>query len=159
MQATVGMRTAVISDLPELLRLEAQFVGDRLSARQLLYHLQQSDQRLRVCSDGHGLFGYSLRLQRRGSTVARLYSLVVDATLRGSGIGKQLLCDAESYAQQRGARYLRLEVRADNAAALALYVRAGYRSIGQYQSYYDDGMDALRLQKLLGAERGEHCDG
>ncbi len=145
------LRTAVLTDLAELLRLEAQFVGDRLSVRQFRHHLKQPDQRLRVCGDGRGLQGYSLRLQRSDSSVARLYSLAVDAALRGSGLGRQLLGDVENQAALAGAQCLRLEVRKDNAVALALYAQAGYQPFGERAHYYDDGMDALRLQKGLAA--------
>ncbi len=146
-------RTAELADLPELLRLEAQFVGDRLRPRQLRYHLGHADKRLRVCANGNDLHGYSLTLKRRGSLIARLYSLVVDQAMRGGGLGTKLLIDAEIQAQQSGAQCVRLEVRADNAAALALYVRAGYHVFGQHKHYYDDGMDAVRLQKRLTATR------
>lgn len=151
MHSTLLLRTAVLTDLPELLRLEAQFVGDRLSVRQFRHHLKQPDQRLRVCSNGQGLLGYSLRLRRGGSAAARLYSLVVDTAMRGGGLGKRLLLDAEKQAAVCGVHSLRLEVRADNAAALALYAQAGYQPIGQYKHYYDDGMDAVRMQKTLHA--------
>jgi len=47
---------------------------------------------------------------------------------------------------------MRLEVRADNVEAKALYTRLGYRPIGSQPAYYDDGMDAVRMEKRLLAQ-------
>jgi electron transfer flavoprotein alpha subunit len=48
---------------------------------------------------------------------------------------------------------MRLEVRADNAAAVALYQRQGYDVVGRTAEYYEDGSDALRMRKRFAAER------
>jgi [ribosomal protein S18]-alanine N-acetyltransferase len=57
----------------------------------------------------------------------------------------------QSYALAHGRRALRLEVRADNGAAIALYERLGFREFGRYDYYYADGARALRFEKALGA--------
>ena len=44
---------------------------------------------------------------------------------------------------------LRLEARTDNTAAQQLYLKRGYRSIGEVSDYYEDGAPALRLEKSL----------
>ncbi len=142
-------RHAVADDLSALIRLEAQFPGDRLRPRQLRFHLNQAGGRLRVITIGQRAVGYSLVLRRAGSRIARLYSLVIDQTLRGTGLGRRLLDDAEQAARGADADAMRLEVRADNAAAIALYRRSGYRDIGRRGGYYDDSTDALRLEKPL----------
>ena len=38
-------------------------------------------------------------------------------------------------------------MRADNARAIALYERSGYRLFGQVPGYYEDGAMALRFEK------------
>lgn len=148
MPSTLPIRDAVAADLPELLRLEAQFPGDRLSRRQLRYHLTRPGRALRVLPTADRLAGYALLLLPAGRP-ARLYSIVVDAAARGAGIGARLLADAEDCARRLGADRLRLEVRADNAAAQALYRAAGYRPFGVHRGYYDDGGDALRFERAL----------
>ncbi|MGB3840666.1 MAG: GNAT family N-acetyltransferase, partial [Rhodanobacter sp.] len=49
----------------------------------------------------------------------------------------------------RGCDRLRLEVRPDNAAAIRLYERAGFRRFGAYRRYYEDGTDAWRYEQAL----------
>jgi ribosomal protein S18 acetylase RimI-like enzyme len=97
------------------------------------------------------LAGYALVVFRRGSRVARLYSIAVDPAARRLGLGRQLLRSAEQAAVAVGAEEMRLEVRADNGAAIAAYEGAGYQPIGRYSDYYEDRADALRLAKRLGA--------
>jgi [ribosomal protein S18]-alanine N-acetyltransferase len=144
------LRDATLQDLPALLLLEAGFPGDRLSRRQFRHHLQNANARLRLVEDEAGrVLGYALLLRRAGSAAARLYSLVVDPDARGRGIAGVLLRDAEGVASSAGLGALRLEVRVDNAAALALYRRHGFHDLGVRHGYYEDEGDALCLWKAL----------
>ena len=72
-------------------------------------------------------------------------SIVVDPAARGRGIAQQLIEAAHRQARQRGCRRVVLEVRCDNAAALALYRRLGYQPIEMLPTYYEDGADGTRL--------------
>jgi len=156
MKPSINVRPGRPADLAALLALEAQFPGDRLSPRQLRFHLMQTDGRLQVLTADGVLAGYVLILQRAGNRCARLYSLVVDAKQRGLGLGSRLLEAAEHAAYAARRCCLRLEVRTDNAAAISLYQARGYRLLGRRPRYYDDGADALRLEKALGpAPTGE----
>lgn len=143
------LRNARPADLPALLALEAQFPGDRMGARQFRHHLANPRAALRVLAEGGEVLGYTLVLVRAGTRPARLYSIAVDRSRRGRGFGAQLLRDAERCARRFGRDRLRLEVRADNRAALSLYQGAGYRPFGRRPGYYQDGMDAVRLEKPL----------
>jgi ribosomal-protein-alanine N-acetyltransferase len=142
-------RTARPGDLPALLALEAQFPGDRMQARQFRHHLANPQAALRVLVEEGAVLGYALVLVRAGTRPARLYSIAVDRRQRGRGLGAALLADAERAARRFGRDRLRLEVRADNAAAIALYEGNGYRRFGRHEAYYEDGGDALRFEKAL----------
>ena len=69
-------------------------------------------------------FGYDLEWNGRDAFLTELY-LVPEA--RGQGLGRHLLLEAEAQAEARGAKALHLVVRPENAAALALYLRTGFR--------------------------------
>ncbi|PKM04217.1 MAG: hypothetical protein CVV15_11780 [Gammaproteobacteria bacterium HGW-Gammaproteobacteria-5] len=148
-QDAIVLRPACSEDVAALLALEAQFPGDRMTARQFRRHLQSASARMQVAQSGDALVGASLLFFRTGSDSARLYSLIVASSARGRGLGAQLLRDAEQAARDRDCQWLRLEVRTDNTAAIALYQRAGYRVVGQRPGYYDDGAAALRMQRAL----------
>ena len=148
--AGATIRDAADADLDALGRLEVgSFPTDRMSPRSIRRLLGRPSAVFRVAVAGKVVLGYSLVLFRKGSPVARLYSIAVDGSRRRSGLGRRLLADAERAAAARGGRVLRLEVRADNASAIRLYERQGYRPIGRRDAYYADGEDALRFEKAL----------
>jgi [ribosomal protein S18]-alanine N-acetyltransferase len=146
------VRDARVSDLDALLTLEqASFDRDRLSRRQYRHHLQSASARLLAVVDGAQLVGSAVLLFRRGTRVARLYSLAVDPVMRGRGVGRRLLAAAEHAARARDCTRIRLEVRVDNRAAQSLYESAGFRRCKQRTGYYADGADAWLYQKTLPA--------
>lgn len=147
----VQVRAAVPADLDALVALELQaFAGDRLSRAQYRRHLASASAVvLAAQAPGEGLLGSALVFFRKGSTRARLYSIATAPAARGRGIGAGLLSAAEHAARARRCRAMGLEVRQDNAAAMALYERAGYRRVGRYIGYYEDGADAWRYEKPL----------
>jgi ribosomal-protein-alanine N-acetyltransferase len=69
---------------------------------------------------------------------------------RRRGVGGVLLAIALEAGAGRGARSAVLEVRAGNAAALALYGRVGFRVVGERRNYYKSpAEDAKIMTRLL----------
>ncbi|MBN8728757.1 MAG: GNAT family N-acetyltransferase [Xanthomonadales bacterium] len=148
--AELHVRRATIGDLAALVELEnAVFAGDRISERQWRRHLESLTAEVFVATLEHRLLGAVLLFFRRDSRVARLYSIAVAEGARGCGVGERLLAKAERAAVRRANRVLRLEVRRDNRVAQRLYESHGYRLIGEYRAYYQDGEDARRYEKPL----------
>jgi ribosomal protein S18 acetylase RimI-like enzyme len=148
----VEIRRAAPADLAMLAAIEARaFVGDRLSRRSLGRLVRGGRAIVLVAVAEARLVGYALVLLRRGSRVARLYSLARDPATAGriGGIGGALLAAAELAARTAGASEMRLEVRADNAAASRLYSARGYAVFKTVTGYYEDQADALRMRKSL----------
>ncbi|MBK9656678.1 MAG: GNAT family N-acetyltransferase [Rhodanobacteraceae bacterium] len=144
------LRRAATRDLGALVELEqAVFAGDRMTLRQFRHHLGAPSSDLIVAASADGVLGYALLFHRRGSQVARVYSIAVATAARGQGVGDRLLQRLETIARTYGLSEVRLEVRKDNAGALALYERRGYRRFGERLGYYEDGADAWRLSKSL----------
>lgn len=148
--APLSIRAARLGDLDEILALEtASFATDRLSRRALRAHILRGHRPVLVARFGASLAGYALVALRERARVARLYSIAVDPAAARRGVARALLGAAESYARARRRDALRLEVRADNARAIALYERLGYARFGRAPGYYADGEDALRFEKRL----------
>ena len=144
------IRKAAPADLDELLRLESlAFQGDRLSRRSFSRWLKHSGCVFLASEDCGVLRGYILLVLRRGTRLARLYSLAVDPAARGQGLASSLISRAEQEARDAGALYLRLEVAGNNTAAIALYEKLGFTQFGLYRDYYEDHSDALRLEKCI----------
>ena len=145
------LRPARPADLDGLFALENKvFDGDQLSRRSLRAFIASPRVALIVAgTHKHALAGYALTAFRKGSQLARLYSICVDPDAGRRGIGRVLLAECESVARRRRCRALRLEVRGDNKAAMKLYLSMDYRQFGETEDYYDDGASALRYEKSL----------
>jgi len=145
------LRRASERDLAALVELEqSAFAGDRLSLRQFRRHLASPSADLLVAAGSPGIIaGYALLFRRRGSRVGRIYSIAVAPLARGQGLGDRLLQRMEATARAHGLTEVRLEVRQDNIAAVALYTRRGYLRFGERKAYYEDGGDAWRMAKSL----------
>ncbi|HSD96852.1 MAG TPA: N-acetyltransferase [Sulfuricaulis sp.] len=150
------IRRAKIDDLPVLVRLEERFPTDRLSRASLRHLLRHGHASVWVCEQDGVLAGNAVVLYRRGTSVARLYSLVVNPDYLRRGIARALLAAAESEAGNRGCRDIRLEVRPDNFPAIRLYRNGGYAVTGIAGKFYEDGTNALRMRKCLDPVTGEH---
>jgi len=147
---TIGPATE--ADLNAIEALEvAAFPADRLSRRSLRAFIRAPHRPLMVAKFGDAVAGYALVALRKGGAAARLYSIAVDPAQAGRGVGRALLQACERYARAHDRRAMRLEARYDNAAAIALYEKMGYRRFGHYEAYYADGAAAVRFEKRLEA--------
>ena len=148
--SALAVRRARKSDLEAIAAVEnLSFDVDRFSRSALKRLLAVMTADCRVAEIDGRVAGYVAILFRAGTLVARIYSIAVDPAYRGRGVAQGLIAAAEQAARSRGARSLRLEVRASNKAALSLYERAGFTFLERKPGYYQNGEDALRLEKHL----------
>jgi len=144
------VRAATQGDVDAIVALEAAvFAGDRLSRRALQRFVAAAHKPVMVARRADGLAGYALVSLRKGGRTCRIYSLAVDPCYSRRGVGRELVHACERYARAHGCEALRLEVRYDNAPAIALYRGLGYEEFDRFSQYYSDGAEALRLQKRL----------
>ncbi len=148
-----AIRRATVADIPALVALENRtFSGDWLSPRSFR-HLILYGHAATLVEEWQGeIRGYAVVFFRRLSPTARLYSFAIAPEHRGQGLAAALLAAAERAARERGCSTMRLEVRKDNPRAQAIYRKAGYRTFGSHTAYYDDGTDAVRMEKRLDRE-------
>jgi ribosomal-protein-alanine N-acetyltransferase len=94
-------------------------------------------------------------LGRAAADEGEVLALAVAPERRRRGLGAAALAALEAALRAAGARRLFLEAAADNAAALALYARAGWREAGLRRGYYPAALpgtpatDALVLVKRV----------
>jgi ribosomal-protein-alanine N-acetyltransferase len=92
-----------------------------------------------------GFIGGDLRPGENRGWVA---TLAVLPQFRRRGVATALLHACERSIHLKA---VRLSVRRSNTAATALYYREGYRMVDVWTGYYNDGEDALVLEKKLRA--------
>ena len=130
----------------------AVFGDEAWSAEQFWGELAQPTRRYLVACDGGAVVGFA------GLFVlppdADVQTIAVSAAAQGHGLGRRLLDGLIALAASAGANQLMLEVRADNAPAIALYERRGFERLSVRRDYYAPGADALimRLRPIGGGD-------
>jgi len=152
LKAGVVVRRAGVEDLEGVLRVERGTSEaphwDEVQYRTMLQDGGQDILRrvLFVAVDGKRVVGFAA-----GAVVleeAELESVAVDDAWRRCGVGRALSEAVFGWAGMRGAKQVRLEVRAANEAAQALYRELGFETRGMRRGYYVDPVDDAVLMTL-----------
>jgi len=144
--------------VPEVAALERQVFADPWPAR--AFEADLANRRLsylRVARLGGRLAGYLVAALVEGEV--HLTNLGVHPDLRRRGVAQQLLDDLLGEARRSGAELVTLEVRMSNAAAIALYLRNGFREVAIRRGYYDVGREDALVMTLDLAAGGGGGDG
>jgi ribosomal protein S18 acetylase RimI-like enzyme len=128
--------------------------GLRTTAAEVQQLIESDLSTLLLCIHGKEIVG-SICLERHAD-VAHIGMFVVRPDLQGSGIGKQLLTYAESYAHKHWAvRKLVMHVITLRHALIAFYERRGYLRTGVLKSFpvnpemWQAKLSGLQLEILL----------
>jgi ribosomal protein S18 acetylase RimI-like enzyme len=149
-QPAVEVRPARKDDLAAAVELERTCFGSgtfSLTKRQLQY-LQRRPTAVFLVAEQAGTVvgqGVALLRQHRSGASGRIYSLSTHPERRGQGIGEALLKEMVVSLGTRGVRRVYLEVDCDNAAAIRLYERSGFRRLGTLSDYYGPGRAAVHM--------------
>ena len=153
-ETVARLRRATPADVSPVLDIEAASFSDPWSRYALASCIGSPTTRFTVAEvPGKGsappvVAGYSVLA--RAADEAELLNLAVAEGARCRGIGAALVRQAIADAAEWGAWAVFLEVRASNAAALALYARAGFEEVGRRRGYYRrPSEDALILRREL----------
>jgi len=97
----------------------------------------------------HKLFG--MILSRIAVDEAEILTIAVDPAVRQSGLGTKLLSRQIAELAAQRVKVLFLEVDENNTAARALYMRLGFKTVGERKAYYRtaDGGRATALVMRL----------
>lgn len=136
---------ATLRDLGSLRRLEqACFPKDAWPLLDLIAVLTWPDiVRLKAVQDGR-MIGFVAGDPRRSEAAAWIATIAVQPDWQRRGVGRALLRECE---RQLGMPRIRLCVRTENAAAIRLYEAEGYARADIWRQYYNDGGDALVMDK------------
>jgi [ribosomal protein S18]-alanine N-acetyltransferase len=149
-QGGLTVRKAVVDDLDAIAKLERDcFPEDQVSRRSIAYFLRAPHAPVVAAAMDGELAGHAILSLRKDSQTVRIYSIAVDPRFGRRGVASALLQESEKYARLHNKSQLCLEVRYDNAPAIALYEKWGFRQFGEHEDYYADGAAALRYRKLL----------
>ena len=139
------IETAALADLFRLRTLERLCFGSEgWPLLDLLAVLTFPDiVRLKAVVEGR-MIGFVAGELRNKRKVGWVVTIGVHPDFRRKGIGKALLRECEI---QLATPYIKLSVRRSNKNAIQMYAQEGYIFIETWSKYYEDGEDALVLQK------------
>ena len=80
---------------------------------------------------------------------AELELIATSEMYRRCGRAKKIMDDLMEEAKRRGVKRIFLEVRVSNSAALATYLKYGFKGVYARTRYYSDGEDAIVMKKEL----------
>jgi ribosomal protein S18 acetylase RimI-like enzyme len=147
------IRPAIKSDLAATIHLErACFRSDLSLKKRQLEYLQQRPTAVFLVAEQNGEVvgeGIALVRQHKRGVTGRIYSLAVDEHHRGKQIGTKLLGGMVDQLSTRGVTKVYLEVEQTNTAAIALYERHGFKSIGRLPNYYGGDRDGVHMRRDL----------
>ena len=97
--------------------------------KSMIAHIADGSAIVYGCLDGDELLGYiwAYRISFRDEDRVYVSEVHVSEKCRGQGIGHLLLATVEAEAREMGVPALSIHAEADNAGAIRLYEREGYR--------------------------------
>lgn len=152
--AEISVRRAGKRDLNKLISIEEKcFDSDRFRPTHMHYLLWRPGSVVFAAEISGNIVGFIMANCRKSAKRARIHTIDVLPDFRRKGVGKLLLAEVERTAIERGMDKIALEVRADNFGAKKLYRNSSYEIDCMVFGYYPDGMDAIRMEKKLAAQK------
>lgn len=144
MADTIKILTMQKDDLDDVLKVEASAYGDHHWSKESFYNELNNELARYFCAfdekgDLTGYCGFWAILEE-----AHITNIAVSPLHRRKHIGEALLKKIIETCYYEKIKYLTLEVRVSNIAAISLYEKYGFKSLGTRKGYYqNNNEDAL----------------
>lgn len=133
-------------DIPAVMTIEESvFPSTAWTPAQFWSELAQDDRAYFVTEVPGRVVAYGGVMVR--PPTADIQTIAVEPEHHGRGIARDLLARLLTAAETGRCTEVLLEVRADNAQAIALYDAAGFTVIARRSAYYGPGEDALIMRR------------
>lgn len=135
----IAIEDASIRHLDRLYEIEREcFEKEAFTKKQMIQLLTEYYSISLIAKENDKIEGFIIGTLyfERSAMIGHVLTIDVSPTQRRKGIGAKMLQEIERIFKERGAKTCYLEVREDNAAALGLYEKLGYRKVGKLENYY-----------------------
>ncbi|MDB5911491.1 MAG: ribosomal-protein-alanine acetyltransferase-like protein [Ramlibacter sp.] len=142
-----GFEPMTEARLDQVVAIERRAYGHPWTRGNFADSLRSGYQAQLLCA-GDFVLGYFVAMQ--GIDEVHLLNITVDPACQGQGWGRVMLDALSLWARGQGAQWLWLEVRNSNARAQEIYLRYGYRRVGDRKNYYpaDGGREDAIVMSL-----------
>ncbi len=123
------------ADVPQVLEIERQCFSLPWSARGFLDWIEYDYTYMYVICEDSLIIGYGAAC--RGADEFDISNIAVREGFRGRGIGGMLIDRILNAARDSKAKAVYLEVRESNRAAIALYEKKNFKSMGIRKNFYE----------------------
>jgi ribosomal-protein-alanine N-acetyltransferase len=128
-----GFEPMTEARLDEVVAVERRAYGHPWTRGNFADSLRSGYQAQLLCA-GDAVIGYFVAMQ--GVDEVHLLNITVDPAYQGQGWGRVMLDALALWSRAQGAQWLWLEVRTSNLRAQQVYLRYGYRRVGERRNYY-----------------------
>lgn len=139
------IRTAQLTDIPVLVKLEQLCNPAPWSIAQLTNSISAPQPIWVVDLPEHGIV--AMLVWQKIPNEAEIHLLDTHPAHRRQGYAQQLLNHLFQIVQAETIDRILLEVRSSNMGAIKLYKRYGFENCGLRKSYYQNGEDAIIMEK------------
>lgn len=141
--------------VPQVAALEASCFSTPWSENSIRAELENPYAVWLTAMEGDTLAGYLGG--QFGPDGGDIMTIATAPEFRGRGVAKRLISAMAAYFQKKSLRWLTLEVRPSNTAAVGLYQSMGFREVGRRPRYYKKPTEDALLMTLF-FEEDAHAD-
>ena len=128
-----GFEPMTEARLDEVVAIERAAYGHPWTRGNFADSLRSGYQAQLLCA-GDTILGYFVAM--KGVDEVHLLNITVAPAVQGQGWGRVMLDALALWSRAQGAQWLWLEVRTSNERAQQVYLRWGYRRVGERKNYY-----------------------
>ena len=141
---SVRIRRVREEDFPQIVDIEKSSFPNPYPVGYLRFLSKGRRSTFLVAENDYGVIGFVIA-DVRGRGEGHIVSIAVREQERRKGIARLLMQEATSELRERGAKFVKLEVRSTNLPAIGLYRSLGFKEVGVIYGYYRDGEDAISM--------------
>lgn len=143
-------RRMTLADLPGVMEIEKEAFSNPWSVEMVKKELVQ-DWSVVLLLEESTPWGWELRGFAIFWLVAdevHVLNVATHVSSRRKGLGRQLMEEVIALGRSRKSRLATLEVRRSNVAAITLYSRVGFRTVGLRPAYYGDNQEDAVIMNM-----------
>lgn len=148
---SITIEDASFGDLERLYQIETECFNEEAFTKRQIARLLEDYNSISLVARVEGqIVGFVIGVifADRKALHGHIYTIEVLPGHRRRGIGEKLLLEIESVFRQKDVEASSLEVRENNAAAIGMYRKLGYETVGKLKNYYRNA-HGVYLRKRL----------